>query len=422
MRGKIKGVSCILIFSLLLSLFGCGKSSDVPQGQPAGEEYSSCTIVVPESPKEYENRAAEAVCTFFGGQFKQVERVSQSQYQQKEQCLTVFLGGAFEGDGYAAIYADDAITIAGASSDLTYLATMQVIYEHFTNNPKAITVEKIQSLNIREAGVSRDAYIQDIEQFVPVWQYQWTPPARMLDFEEKQQAYMLNGRMMCVAHRGGTQFYPENSIESIISSIQMGCDIIEIDVQRTKDGVLVLLHGDLDVCTDWAEKKGTNGLPKSSKVVGWTYEQLQQLNLRFNYGQYTSADGEITPYKIPTLEEVMIVCKDRIYVNIDKLDCVRYWDDVYSVLKKTKTTQNYLFGGSFKEQNVDLKPYREQMSKDGLPVSSNYYARKHCGNLTEDLAITSQTALEKFFTKYYQAGNNFLTDHPFECVQWLGRK
>jgi hypothetical protein len=299
---------------------------------------------------------------------------------------------------------------------------MKVIYEHFTNNPKAITVEKIQSLNIRESGVSRETYIQDITQFTPVWKYQWTPPAWMLDFEEKQQSYTLNGRMMCVAHRGGIQFYPENSIESIISSIQMGCDIIEIDVQRTKDGVLVLLHSDLDVCTDWIEKKGKNGLPKSSKVVGWTYEQLQQLNLRFDYGQYTSAEGEITPYKIPTLEEVMIVCKDRIYVNIDKLDCVRYWDDVYSVLKKTNTTQNYLFGGSFKEQKVDLKSYRTQMSQDGLPVSSNYYARKHCGNLTEDLAITAQAELEQFFKKYYQAGNNFLTDHPFECVQWLGKK
>ncbi|MBR5279601.1 MAG: glycerophosphodiester phosphodiesterase family protein [Clostridia bacterium] len=422
MHGKIKYVSCILIFILLLSLIGCGRSSVAPQGQPAGTEYKSCTIVTPASPKEYENRAAEALRTFFGGQFKQVQQIPEIQYQKAEQNLTIFVGGAFEGSGYAAVYAEDGITIAGASSDLTYLATMQVIYEYFTNNPKTITVEKIQSLNIREAGVSRETYIQDITQFTPVWKYQWTPPAWMLDFEEKQQSYTLNGRMMCVAHRGGIQFYPENSIESTISSIQMGCDIIEIDVQRTKDGVLVLLHADLDVCTDWAEKKGKNGLPKSSKVVGWTYEQLQQLNLRFDYGQYTSAEGEITPYKIPTLEEVMIVCKDRIYVNIDKLDCVRYWDDVYSVLKKTNTTQNYLFGGSFKEQKVDLKSYRTQMSQDGLPVSSNYYARKHCGNLTEDLTITAQAELEQFFKKYYQAGNNFLTDHPFECVQWLGKK
>ena len=422
MHGKIKGVCCVLVFILLLSSFGCNKSSGVPKGQPAETKYSSCVIVLPDDPKEYENQGAAAIRTFFEKQFEVVKQVSKAQYQQEAQCLTIVVGGTFEETGYCAVYNEDVVTIAGASSDLTYLAAMRVIYEHFTNNPKAITVEKIQSLNIREAGVSRETYIQDITQFVPVWKYQWMPPARMLDFEEKQQSYTLNGRMMCVAHRGGIQFYPENSIESIISSIQMGCDIIEIDVQRTKDGVLVLLHGDLDVCTDWIEKKGKNGLPKSSKVVGWTYEQLQQLNLRFDYGQYTSENGEITSYKIPTLEEVMTVCKDRIYVNIDKLDCVRYWDDVYSVLKKTGTTQNYLFGGSFKEQNVDLRPYREQMSQDGLPVSSNYYARKHCGNLTADLAITSQSELETFFKKYYQAGNNFLTDHPFECVQWLGEK
>ena len=422
MHREIKGVCCILVFVLLLSLFGCGKPSEAPAGKPAETVYRTCIVVVPDSPKEYETRAADAIHTFLGTQFKEIKQVSHSQYQKETQSLTIFIGGVFEDTGYTATYKEDTITIAGAGSDLTYLAAMRVVYEYFTNNPKAITVEKIQSLNIQETGVSRDTYIQDIAQFVPVWKYQWMPPARMLDFEEKQQSYTLNGRMMCVAHRGGIQFYPENSIESIISSIQMGCDIIEIDVQRTKDGVLVLLHGDLDVCTDWIEKKGKNGLPKSSKVVGWTYEQLQQLNLRFDYGQYTSENGEITPYKIPTLEEVMTVCKDRIYVNIDKLDCVRYWEDVYSVLKKTGTTQNYLFGGSFKEQNVNLRPYREQMSQDGLPVSSNYYARKHCGNLTADLAITSQSELETFFKKYYQAGNNFLTDHPFECVQWLGEK
>ena len=422
MHGKIKSVCGILVFVLLLSLVGCGKASQTPKGEPAATVYHSCIVVVPDSPKEYETKAAEAICTFFGTQFEEIKQVSESRYQKEDQSLTIFVGGAFEGTGYTAAYKEDTITVAGAGADLTYLATMRVIYEYFTHNPEAITVEKIQSLNIQEAGVSRETYIQDIAQFAPVWKYQWTPPARMLDFEEKQQSYTLNGRMMCVAHRGGIQFYPENSIESIISSIQMGCDIIEIDVQRTKDGVLVLLHGDLDVCTDWIEKKGTQGLPKSVKVVGWTYEQLQQLNLRFNYGAYTAETGEVTPYKIPTLEEVMTVCKNRIYVNIDKLDCVRYWEDVYSVLKKTKTTQNYLFGGSFKEQKVDLRPYREQMTRDGLPASSNYYARKHCGNLTEDLALTDQSDLEQFFKKYNQAGNNFLTDHPFECVQWLGGK
>ncbi len=422
MHGKIKGVCCVLIFLMLLAILGCDKSSDTPPGKPADTEYRLCTIVIPDNPKEYENRAAEAIRTFFAKQFGETKQVSRAQYQKEEQGLTVFVGGSYEDTGYCAVYRDNAITIAGARSDLTYLATMRVLYEHFTQDPKCITVEKIRSLNIREDGVSRETYIQDIAQFVPVWKYQWTPPAWMLDFEEKQQSFTLNGRMMCVAHRGGIQFYPENSVEAIISSIQMGCDVIEIDVARTKDDVLVLLHGDLDACTDWAEKKGTNGLPKSSKVIGWTYEQLQQLNLRFNYGAYTSETGEITPYKIPTLEEVMTVCKDRIFVNIDKLDCVRYWEDVYAILKKTNTTQNYLFGGSFKDQNVNLKPYREQMRSDGLTESMNYYARKHCGNLTQDLELNTEEALAQFFRQYNRAGNNFLTDHPFECVQWYSQQ
>lgn len=421
---KIKRIIMILVIVLMFSQVACGTESKNPDttSRPDIKQYDEYILVYPDNAQKYVKMAVDEMELFFLTQFQNVKKNTVSRYQPQENALVIFVGVSSVDGGYSVNYKDNTVNIQGADADLVYLATSRLINEYFAGNASNITVENIQQLNISQVGIDRSAYIQDISLFEPVWQYQWTPPEWMLDFTEKTSSYTVSGRMMCVAHRGGIQFYPENSIEAIISSIKMGCDIIEIDVEMTSDGRLVLLHGDLDVCTDWALKKGKNGLPKSNKVIAWTYEELQQLNLRFNYGQYTSAEGVVTSYKIPALDEVMTVCKDRIFVNIDKLDCVRYWDEVYAVLKATGTTQNYLFGKSFKDKEVSLTAYYQQMRADGLPVSMNYYTRWHVGNLEEDLTLVPGTKLEQFFTKYNNKGNNFLTDHPFECVQWISKQ
>lgn len=45
-----------------------------------------------------------------------------------------------------------------------------------------------------------------------------------------------------VSHRGDWKQFPENSLDAINSIIQMGGDVVEIDIQRTKDGQLILMH------------------------------------------------------------------------------------------------------------------------------------------------------------------------------------
>ena len=58
--------------------------------------------------------------------------------------------------------------------------------------------------------------------------------------------------VVVVAHRADWRNYPENSLEAINSAIEMGVDMLEIDVQRTKDGVLILMHSQ-DDCRSLAE-------------------------------------------------------------------------------------------------------------------------------------------------------------------------
>ena len=46
------------------------------------------------------------------------------------------------------------------------------------------------------------------------------------------------------AHRGASEYYPENTLWSFYAGLEMGADGIETDIQRTSDGVLVLHHDD----------------------------------------------------------------------------------------------------------------------------------------------------------------------------------
>lgn len=182
-----------------------------------------------------------------------------------------------------------------------------------------------------EGADSREEYIENIDLFLCRWALEFDPPAWMLDYEEKLASFRdPNGRMMAMHHRGDWIYYPENSIEGIISSVKMGADSIEVDPRRTRDGVLVLMHDEtLQRTTDWKEKAGKGGLPESDKVADWSYEELQQLNL-------TDLGGMPTPYKIPTLQEAIRVCKERTILMLDKGDAWDWTEDVYPLIQEAE--------------------------------------------------------------------------------------
>ena len=177
---------------------------------------------------------------------------------------------------------------------------------------------------------NREEYIANPELFLCNWALEFDVPEWMTDYAEKKAAFKdTDGRMMSSLHRGDMVHYPDNSLEAIISAIKMGVDNIEIDLHKTKDNVLVLMHdATLTDTTDWSKKAGTNGLPTSNQIGGWTLEELRQLRL-------VEIDGTETDYLIPTLEEVLQVCNQRTTLRLDKLD---YWDwdaDVYPLVQKT---------------------------------------------------------------------------------------
>jgi glycerophosphoryl diester phosphodiesterase len=101
--------------------------------------------------------------------------------------------------------------------------------------------------------------------------------------------------------RGGMlEGYPENCIASCEKTLSLMPSFFEIDPRLSKDSILVLMH---DATID----RTTNG---KGKVSDYTYAELQQFRLK-------DRQGNITPYKILTLDELLEWGKDKTVFNFD---------------------------------------------------------------------------------------------------------
>lgn len=133
--------------------------------------------------------------------------------------------------------------------------------------------------------------------------------------------------VLVVAHRGDWRNAPQNSLQAIQNSIDMGVDVVEVDVQKTKDGVLVLMH----------DKTIDNASDGSGLVSDFTLEEIKKFRLKNGLGRPTH-------HTIPTLEEAMLLAKGKILMNLDK--CYDNFDEVYKVLKKTGTEKQVVMKGN----------------------------------------------------------------------------
>ncbi|MEA3497311.1 MAG: glycerophosphodiester phosphodiesterase family protein, partial [Bacteroidota bacterium] len=95
-------------------------------------------------------------------------------------------------------------------------------------------------------------------------------------------------------HKGAAGYAPENTLTSFQMAITISCDRAELDVKRTKDGKIVVFHDD-------EVSRLTNGVGFVSEM---TLSDLKKLDYE---------KGE----KIPTLQEVIDLCKNKINLQIE---------------------------------------------------------------------------------------------------------
>jgi glycerophosphoryl diester phosphodiesterase len=108
-------------------------------------------------------------------------------------------------------------------------------------------------------------------------------------------------KFIVICHRGDHVIYPENTLEAYAEAIRNGADYVEIDLRTTKDGGLVSMH-------DATVNRMTDG---KGIVKDLTMDELMQLKVKSN----DSTDKKI--YRVPTFEQILTLCKDKIYIYID---------------------------------------------------------------------------------------------------------
>ncbi|MCE7044407.1 glycerophosphodiester phosphodiesterase family protein [Dyadobacter sp. CY312] len=154
-----------------------------------------------------------------------------------------------------------------------------------------------------------------------VWQ-----PAFAQNQADKIRKEFLNAsskNILVAAHRAVHHQYPENSVPSIAEAVRLRIDIIEIDVQVSKDGIPMLMH-------DQKVDRTTNGKGNLEEMY---YEALRKLRL--------VANGKVTNEKIPTLEEALQVAKGKLLID---LDLKTSWiEPIIEIVKKTKTEDIVFF-------------------------------------------------------------------------------
>jgi glycerophosphoryl diester phosphodiesterase len=99
---------------------------------------------------------------------------------------------------------------------------------------------------------------------------------------------------LIIAHRGHSIAVPENTLEAYRRAIELGVEMIECDVNRTKDGELVMIH-------DWTLDRTTSG---SGRVEDMTLSEIRDLDAG------SSFDPSFAGLRVPTTAETLDLARE----------------------------------------------------------------------------------------------------------------
>ena len=140
-----------------------------------------------------------------------------------------------------------------------------------------------------------------------------------------------------IAHRGASGLIKfDNSIESFRKAIEIGVDMVEFDVRRTKDKRFIVYHD-----------------PKldGEAISSLTYDEIQEI---------TDEKG----YKVPRVEDVILLCKDKIGLDIE-LKEEGYEQEVIKLVKGHLDYEEFVMK-SFSDKTVNTIHEYDTNIKTGL--------------------------------------------------------
>lgn len=130
-----------------------------------------------------------------------------------------------------------------------------------------------------------------------------------------------NNKVLVMAHGGGQGYYPSNTMSAFLNSYNLGVDVLEMDVQMTKDGILVLRHGEnktgniraMSNCDTVIWKENYNYLYETCNF-GYNYQDEED---NYPYRDMTQEEWVEAKVYLTKLEELFIEFGDTILYNIE---------------------------------------------------------------------------------------------------------
>lgn len=159
-----------------------------------------------------------------------------------------------------------------------------------------------------------------------------------------------------IAHRGGAQLMPENTWAAFSDTVRCGWDGAELDVQLTRDGVVVV-HHDFRLKAGVARKDDVWLTETGPRIKDLSLNALRQFDVGTAQpgGAYAHAHPLLVPMDalIPTLEEVTALWKPRFHLFVelkcdasdDSADPIALADAAYDVIQRADFLNTTIFVG-----------------------------------------------------------------------------
>jgi len=123
-----------------------------------------------------------------------------------------------------------------------------------------------------------------------------------------------------IAHRGGAQLMPENTLAAFADAMARGCDGAELDVQLTRDGQVVV-HHDFRLKAGLARKDGVWLTEPGPRIKDLTVEELRHYDVGTAQpgGDYATSHPLLKPMDaaVPTLKEVAALTAGRRFLFVE---------------------------------------------------------------------------------------------------------
>lgn len=186
-------------------------------------------------------------------------------------------------------------------------------------------------------------------------------------------AFLHGTRPRVFGHRGAAGLAPENTLPSFALGLELGADILELDVHGTRDGAIVVFH-------DPTLERTTNG---EGQVREHTLAQLQALDAGYQF----TRDGRDFPYRgqgvrVTTFEDLLRRFPSARY-NVE----VKQGDpaialEVVNLVRRLKATERVLLAAEHGEIMDDIRQHSDDIATSfSTPDAVEFFGRVQRGEL-----------------------------------------